>query len=162
MNISRELQNQILTELGEVYPRIGKPSCLEKVDLKIQDANLFYLFEHGLIHATVFDKNMNGSIKICELKISHRGIDFLADDGGLSAILGTVTVRFADSELRSLLESNLTKSNESPDEKKRLLEKLRELPSESIKHLTLKLLDLGLENAPSAIEIIKSFIQSVG
>ena len=68
MNISRELQNQILKELAEMYPRTGKPSCLEKVEPKVINANLFYLYEHGLINATVFDKNMNGSIKICELK----------------------------------------------------------------------------------------------
>ncbi len=54
MAISRVLQSQILTELAEVYPGIGSLSCLETVDPKVKNANLFYLLEHGLIHAKVF------------------------------------------------------------------------------------------------------------
>lgn len=158
MALSRELQNQILTELAEAYPLSCEPTCLETVEPKIKAANLFYLMQHNLIEEAV-QVSQDNRFSFHDTTITHSGLDFLADDGGLSAILGAVTIRFADSELRALLKLNLAQSSETPEDKKRLIDQLQELPSESIKHLTLKLLDLGLENGQQAIEIIKAFFQ---
>lgn len=44
------------------------------------------------------------------------------------------------------------------EEKSRLLEAVRDLPGESIKHLTTRLLDAGLENLPRAVELIRSVL----
>ena len=81
-------------------------------------------------------------------------MDFLADDGGLSAILGVVTIKLHDDTIKSLIESKILESDLPEPEKKRFLDHLRELPGEATKHLVLKLVDLGLEKAPTAIEVI--------
>jgi hypothetical protein len=41
------------------------------------------------------------------VKITSRGIDFLADDGGLAAILGVVTVKLHEETLKALLEAGV-------------------------------------------------------
>ncbi|MNN90443.1 hypothetical protein D3C81_2083910 [compost metagenome] len=83
-------------------------------------------------------------------------MDFLADDGGMSAILGTVTIKFHQDTLRQLIELRLENAQLPEAEKGSLLKTVRELPADSIKHLTTKLLDLGMENLPRAVELIRT------
>lgn len=88
-------------------------------------------------------------------------MDFLADDGGLSAILGVVTVKLHDETIRDLIAARIQDSNLPPEEKTGLLTQLRELRGESIKHLTLKLLDAGLDNASKALPLIQRALEGL-
>ncbi|GJI89905.1 hypothetical protein RugamoR1_30680 [Rugamonas sp. R1(2021)] len=92
---------------------------------------------------------------IANIAITAAGLDFLADDGGLTAILGTVTVKLHDDTIRNLIETRIQDSDLPPEEKTGLLHQLKELRGESIKHLTMKLLDAGLENLPAALPLIQ-------
>lgn len=85
-------------------------------------------------------------------------MDFLANDGGLSAILGVVTVKFEADTLKAILENRINQSDLSPENKQSMIDSLRELPAESIKHLTMKLLDEGLENLSNAIVLIGTYL----
>lgn len=88
--------------------------------------------------------------------INQNGLDFLANDGGVSAILGAVTIKFAADQLKLLLESKIMATNLPPADKHKLIDGLRSLSAESIKHLTTKIVDLGWDNLGTLIRIIQS------
>lgn len=152
MILDRKLQNEILTKLSEVYPD----------ELDIQDwqakvpelrANLYYLLGHKLITGIESGAMVGNTLVFA--KITVDGIDFLADDGGLSAILGVVTIKLHEDTLLRLIEARLESSNLAPAEKSGLMKSIRELPGDAIKHLTEKLIDAGLENWPAALPLIQ-------
>lgn len=158
MKLDRALQRQMLGLLAETYPHPAdlKPA---EIDGDKYEANLHYLMEHGLVVAkTLATTTM---IKFGRPTITAAGMDFLADDGGMSAILGVVTVRLHDDTIRELIAERIQESDLPAEEKTGLLHQLKELRGESIKHLTMKLLDAGLENAPKAIPLIQSALESL-
>lgn len=159
MKIDRTLQKSLLTDLAACYPK-RNDSLLEGVDTEEEDriiTNLLYLEEHGLVEAglTVF---LSGDYGYTGAKITARGIDFLQDDGGLSAILGMVTVRFDDQTLKALISDRIEQSTLSEPEKKRWIDQLRSLSADATKHLTMKLVEAGLSKAPDAISAIGKFL----
>jgi len=160
MKLDRELQNQMLTKLAESYPGISQDSMFTGGATEDMNANMAYLLEHGLIRANV-SHPINGAPIVGGPRITAKGLDFLADDGGLSAILGVVTVRFEAETLKALIESKIMESQEAPEDKKRLITGLRSLSSESIKHLTMQLLDKGLTNLPDAMQTIGTWLHSL-
>ncbi len=115
MKLDRELQLRILTALAAKYPE----SCfdvLKENGLPQEDgiANLFYLTEHKLVTAK-FSKFSGEAMDLAGAqRITAAGMDFLADDGGVGAILGTVTIKFHEDTLRQLIELRL-ESAQLPD-----------------------------------------------
>ncbi len=157
MKLDRELQLRILNALADKYPETAF-DILKEIEAPRADgvANLVYLTEHRLVTAKFasFDglpMDISGS-----QRITAAGLDFLADDGGVGAILGTVTIKFHEDSLKHLIERRLTEAQLPPAEKNRLLQSVRELPADSIKHLTTRLLDLSMDNLPRAIELIRT------
>jgi len=143
-------------DLNEEYINDGS----DKYQLVV--ANLYYLMQHELVEKksiSVSNSIGTGFNLIVHLPtISHKGMDFLADDGGLSAILNVVTVKFEAETLKAILENKINQSDLSPDYKQSMLDGIQELPAESIKHLTMKLLDEGLENLPNALVLIGTYL----
>ena len=83
-------------------------------------------------------------------------MDFLADDGGLSAILGTVTIKFETEQLRAILATKIMSSNLSSERKTTMVDAIKELPAEGLKHLTMKIVDAGWDNMDSLMSLIQS------
>ena len=163
MRLNRELQLEILNALAEVYPHRAK--VLHAVKTASEDeviANLIYLQEHGLLESGLI-RGLN-SWAYSDSKITAGGMDFIADDGGLSAILGVVTVRLHDDTIKQLIEANIMESDLTPDDKKKYLDQLKELPADATKHLVMKLVDLGVEKIPTAAlgSIISSTLKAFG
>lgn len=159
MRLDRDLQYALLKKLAEVYPntvfRIEEAVGADEADVV---ANMSYLTEHGLVSAKFIsfsgkDMQLNGSTRI-----TAKGMDFLAQDGGIGAMLGVVTIKFHEETLRELIEGGVLQSSLPQEEKTGVLKTLRELPADSIKHLTMKLLDLGLENSPKAVPLIQNWL----
>lgn len=164
MLIDRELQLSILTELSNIYP--------SPVDLsgRYEDgsenyrkfvANLAYLRDHELISkdsiltsGTFGDFGSQPHLSA----ITHKGIDFLADDGGLAAILGVVTIKFESEQLKSILAAKIQSSDLPTDKKQRLIDALWEMPAEGLKHLTTRIVDTGWDNIDSLMTILQSNI----
>lgn len=121
-------------------------------------ANMVYLEEHGLAHASI-QMSLDGHYGFGSPQITARGMDFLADDGGLSAILGVVTIKLHEETLLKLIGDKIEQSDLPSPEKKKWTDALRSLPAESIKHLTMKLLDKGLENLPAVLPLIQTYLQ---
>lgn len=159
MKLDRDLQKRMLEPAGPRHPGSvggGELTALDKDFQKVM-SNAVYLHEHGLLDAQMSNA-IGGARGVMSAKITARGQDFMAQDGGLSAILGTVTIKLHEDTLRDLIERGVLQSNLPQAEKMGVLQTLRALPADSIKHLTMKLLDLGLENSPKAIPLIQNWL----
>lgn len=162
MLLDREMQLKLLTEMSEVYP--SHVNINDRYDYGTSDyqkliANLAYLKDHKLIseRSLIVSKSMDGDYFHPNLaSITHLGMDFLADDGGLSAILGVVTIKFETEQFRIILESMILSSNLPAERKQTMIDVLRELPAESIKHLTTRIVDVGWDNLDSLMTIIQN------
>lgn len=162
--LDRNLQRTILVTLSGIYPRTPSVDVLNKisdgVDDHVFEANLFYLTQHGLIENCLdLEKYGKAVVTLGKLVCTAKGMDFLADDGGLSATLGTVTVKLHEDTLRQLIEAKVQASTLPEEQKSGILKALREAPGETTKQLITKLVDLGMENAPKAIPLIQTLLQ---
>lgn len=165
MILDRQLQLELLEKLSTTYPEyydLSEEYEHGSTEYKKVVANLNYLIQHDLIEerSLMISKTMSGLKKpqIQLPTINQNGLDFLADDGGLSAILGVVTIKFETDTLKAILENRINQSDLSQEQKRAMNLALDELPAEGIKHLTTKLLDEGLENLPSALILISTYL----
>ncbi|WP_180005144.1 MULTISPECIES: hypothetical protein [unclassified Acinetobacter] len=164
MILDRDLQLELLNKIAECYPFAWtdfekKPDSEDYLKTAI---NLNYLKGHGLLSEDATSVrpstsgNGGGVILISKPKITKKGLDFLKDDGGLSAILGVVTVRFEADTIRTILQLKVDQSDLSPADKKKLHDVLQELPAENIKHLSTKIVDVGWDGLGSLMNLIQS------
>src|SRR3546814_3666053 len=82
-------------------------------------------------------------------KITAKGIDFIADDGGLGAILNVQTIRLHEDSIRALLIKQVEASDVSQSVKERLVDKIKSMPADGIGTLTEKVLEAGLKALPN-------------
>jgi hypothetical protein len=152
MKIDRPMQLEFLNAMKERYPAM---TSFGSLDLhKIQ--NLNYLAEHGLVESSRMSTlGANGSAQV---KITAKGIDFLEGDGGLTAMLGVVDVRLHADSIKALMVARVEASALPAEQKSKLREQLNNLPGNALTHLTNKLVDLGLQNVPVAIQMIQHAI----
>lgn len=168
MLLDRQLQLDLMSKMADVYPSPYDFSDLIKSSnedqLKRIYANLYYLQSHELLEPNSiymrFELGGSGShlFTLGLTRLTQKGADFMANDGGLSAILGVVTVKFEADQLKLLLESKIMAADLPPADKHRLIDGLRSLSAESIKHLTTKIVDLGWDNLGTLARIIQSSI----
>ena len=154
--LNRDFQLKLLKQLANYYPHahVGRWQELNEDEATVK-VNMFYLREHQLLETDAqIQPEFGGMFVYHSSKITHKGLDFLADDGGLSAILGVQVVKLHDDTIRELIAQRIMQSDLAPPDKHKLLDALRELPGETTKHLVLKLVDLGLDQAPAAIAAI--------
>jgi hypothetical protein len=157
----RTLQREILQALYDAYPNQLPDEIPQQIEQKFHDrdtftANLLYLQEHGLIKSATLktaDALFHPTLFIA--KITQDGIDFVRDDGGLGADLKAQVIKFHDSTIVAL-EDILLLSNLPEEEKQGALAKLRSLPEDAIKHLTLQLLTKAALNAPAVLHIFQT------
>ncbi|WP_394650894.1 hypothetical protein [uncultured Acinetobacter sp.] len=159
MKLDRQLQQKILKISSEFYPSAAYED-LEEIYSELDDhvlaANLKYLEQHGLIEEGSVHVSLDGFFSFGSVTMTHYGMDFLADDGGLSAILGVVTIKFEAETLKALLENKINQSDLAPADKHKLIDGLRSLSAESTKHLITKVVDVGWDNLGTLIRIIQS------
>lgn len=154
MKLDRKFQNRVLNELADAYPRPAFPSFLNDTDDGVAAFNIQYLNEHGLIEGGV----MHGlsEVMLSDMTITARGIDFLAEDGGLSAILGVVTVRLHADTIRDLLVAKVDAAPIAPDRKREIIDHLRNLPEVALAEAAKRLVGLGLESLPDAVQWLRT------
>jgi len=156
--LDRQFQKEILDNLKAMYPRQTdlKATFGEQTDNRLL-VNLSYLHEHGLIDlkSTLY---LSGEIGLHYAKITAKGMDFIADDGGLSAILNVLTVKLHEDTIKSLLIDRIQASDAEPNVKDTLIQKVKSLPAESLGSLVQKGLDAGLEQLPNLPELIGKWL----
>jgi hypothetical protein len=160
MILDRDLQRVLLNALANAYPEELDVAALGFPEPDAS-ANLKYLAEHGLVKLLARTGDMVGmAYRVFSAEITAKGLDFLANDGGLSAILDTVTVKLHADTLRELLEPHIAASALPAAEKSKIMEHLRQLPAEAMKHLTKRLLDAALERLPDAIPLLQKWLDA--
>ena len=167
--INRALQNIILKSLSKTYPKeidiIGKEIVESFKESEIVK-NTFYLREHGLIDFKQSQTELGDHpITIDDIRfvvITHKGIDFIENDGGLSAILNTVNVQFKEDTLKALLSREVNNSEDIDNtQKQRIHEAIREMPAEVLKSLSEDLIRASINNSPAFIALLMSWLHIV-
>jgi hypothetical protein len=155
--LDRAYQLQLLQRLAESYPEPVDAGTMAQGEFNRANVNIAYLHEHGLVKGQWLGSLDRGNM-LMQATITARGMDFLADDGGLGAILGVVTIKLHDDTLKALIEAKVLSSDLPPPDKQRFLDQLRELPGETTKHLVLKLVDAGLDNWQKALPLLQNML----
>ncbi len=128
--------------------------------------NTFYLRDHGLINFKQSQTLLGDCpISIDDVRlivITHKGIDFIENDGGLSAILNTVNVQFKEDTLKAMLSKEVD-SAEGIDntQKQRIHQAIREMPAEMLKSLSEDLIKTSINNSPAFIALLMSWLHIV-
>src|SRR3546814_2251812 len=91
-------------------------------------------------------------------KITAKGIDFIADDGGLGAILHVQTIRLHEDSIRALLIKQVEASDVSQSVKERLVDKIKSMPADGIGTLTEKALEAGLKALPHVAHWLQALL----
>ena len=154
MKLDRELQLEVLRALRESYPR--SMTEVELPDVPWLQQNLWYLHELGLIDGEKFE-SFNGQF-IGVTKVTAKGLDFLEDDGGLSAILGTITVRFDAEDLRTAMAARVEASELPVEEKRRVTHAIRSLPAQALGALTTRLVNAAVDRWPDALRLLQTYV----
>ncbi|MBW3933226.1 hypothetical protein [Neisseria meningitidis] len=164
--LDRNLQHEILKELNNIYPDsktyeywidatiaqvTGVIETVGEAELYIakRSANLRYLAEHGLVVCN--DKNLSATVKI-----TAKGIDFLSDDGGLSAILGVVTVKLHSDTIQALIAAKIDQAEISDSEKSWLKKELGKIKDTALSTFTTNAINAIA--ADTLVKILKSAI----
>jgi len=144
--VDRGLQRTLLNQLSDEYPdqlefKVHSEDAAERAN----GVNLTYLMEQGLVAGNAEFRYLEDQAKTYSVRITAKGLDFLADDGGLGAILGVVTVRLHDDTIRDLLLARVDADvHASEDEKKGLRATIRGLPADALKEVVREAVKLGL------------------
>ena len=161
--LNRDLQLEILRALAELSPRgIGFDSLCNSLNRAPDQGDtelarqLWYLDQHELIDLKYITGNVGEFIH--SAKITHKGLDFLQDDGGLSAVLGIVTVRFERETLQALLLKNVDAAEAEPSVKDRVKKAILEGSTEMLKDTTKSLLELAWKNGPDAFRLLQAIL----
>ncbi|WP_233842930.1 hypothetical protein [Dyella sp. 2HG41-7] len=143
--LDRARQHELLLQLRDEYPHWKVFDLKGDEEGRRETVNLHYLLEHRLIDGQPRFSSMGDKSVLWKVRITHDGLDFLAADGGLGAILGVVTVKLHDDTVRDLLiarvEEDGTKDNAT---KVKLKETIRGLPAEMLSTLVKKAMETGL------------------
>jgi hypothetical protein len=155
--VSREKQRELLSQLGEVYPVHASFRVDGEEEAREVAANLRYLEEHGLCIADVQISADGSAIQFGASYITARGLDFLADDGGLSAILGVVTVKLHADTIRDLIAAKIDAAAMPAEEKSALKRGLAALSQKALEAATTDLVRTGLDHLPDAAHWLSRF-----
>jgi len=159
MILARDRQREILQALADAYPDHTK-SFLNQSKQITDFANLSYLEEHGLLHAGI-TRTLDGGYVFGGARITAKELDFLEDDGGLSAILGTVVVKLHSDTIRELLEARISHSDLPNDKKSWLRDQVQNLSSETLSTITRELVNRGIESIPDLYKWIRGIVPPV-
>ncbi|WP_167481303.1 hypothetical protein [Acidovorax cavernicola] len=156
MKNDRELQRKLLEFFRGQHPDDSTAPHMGAASTREVYAALVYLKGHGLVE---MERSRSSTLdKDLLWKITSKGIDFIEDDGGLSAILNVVTVRFEAESLKALLEAPIRRLDVPEDERNKYVKALEELPAEATKSLMEKIVGLTVDKAVEAGPTIMQFL----
>lgn len=153
---ARALQRRLLTQLKLEYPSDVRTEELGYAqDDPLAVGALVYLEEHKLVEL-VKHKPLSEPLVVITARITARGLDYLEDDGGLTAALGVVTVRFSGEAIQALLRRHVDEAALPPDEKSRLRKLIDKATEKGVSKLLDALIDQGMKSGPTVIQAIQT------
>lgn len=143
--LGRARQRELLMELRGEYPHLKFYDLKGDETGRREAVNLHYLLEHGLIEGRPRFSSSGDKSSNWPIRITHKGLDFLEDDGGLGAILGVITVKLHDDTVRDLLMARVD-ADTTKDEttKAKLKDVIRGLPADALSAVVKKAMEAGL------------------
>ena len=158
--LDRAYQRELLEQTRSKFPA-AMPAT--KLGVEATDRrwcfNAAYLAGHGLVNA-VSGTMTDGTAYVAAATITSKGIDFLEADGGLSAIMGVVTIQLHDDTIKALIAQKVQESSAPEPVKKRMLDLLRSLPADATKHVVLELLSRGLDYLPAGVQWLETMLEN--
>jgi hypothetical protein len=153
--LDRGLQKEILRKLANNFPQFTRlrDDAGNKISENAELYNLYYLKGHGLVETKVDDLN-----RVPPARITAAGLDFLADDGGLRAILGVVTVRLHDETIRALLLDKVLSSNQPEPIKRKLMDSINGLPAAALTAVAMRAVETGLDHSGDGLQALWSIL----
>lgn len=146
--LDRARQRALLEQAAEAYPdavELGGSPPLPHPDTIAADVR--YLEQNGLI-----EPGPNGHMTYEPWCITAKGIDFLSEDGGLSAVLGVVTVRFEAETMRALLIARAEAEESEPTMREQVLAQLKALPAATIQQMSQQAVAEAIRQMPNAVQ----------
>jgi hypothetical protein len=156
MKIDRALHHDVLQRAADMYPF----RCMYQSNLHSDPdffGNLLYLEELRLIDAGI-KISLDNNFGFFGFKATAKGLDFLADDGGLSAILGVVTIKLHEDSIKAMLIQKIEGSDAEPTVKSDLVKQVKALPAEGLQTLTTTALQAGLNALPNAVQLLHGWL----
>ena len=155
--LDREYQFQILRAAAEVFPQplfvhgdlVGRNGS----DIEL---NCAYLEEHDLIRLTWVGSENSGRVVLSVL-ITAVGMDYLANDGGLPAILNVLTVRLETDSVKQIFIERVRSAQGDRTVKDRLVEQIKNLSAEKLKEMTKRALSAGLTSLPNSLSLVETW-----
>lgn len=135
--------------------KIGSENEINDIEFLIYTVkcNMLYLIGHHLLKYKTYkmydpltERTEYNIEDINEVIITSQGIDFLAHDGGLSSILGVVTIKLHNDTLQALLTDRIDQAEISDAEKSSLKNALSTIKEAGLAKIT----EMAIENAPWA------------
>lgn len=151
--IRKEIWEPMLRGLAKKpYENITNASEFADDNLSNEEffANLKYLADNGLCDAEL-RKSLDGFWGWGGASITTRGLDYLREDGGLSAQLGVVKVKLDADSIKALICTQIDVSEGDAEKKDGLKHAIRSLPAEGLKVLTGELVKSGLKHTPDLL-----------
>lgn len=146
----------MLQALKEVYPNHA-PHFTQQFQADPDFiSNLYYLKGHGLLTGTETQKSIQRPL--VNVRITETGLDFLEQDGGIGAILRTMTVKLDAEQLRQILAAKVESLSIPLEKKSTALDTIRKLPAEILNNLVMRFIDKGIESFP---DLLLDFLQGV-
>ncbi|MEB7893390.1 hypothetical protein NGK65_06530 [Serratia ureilytica] len=143
---NRELQRYLLTVCIGRYPEYTFWTDYDSQKIDVDDntlwANMVYLAQHGLIQIDYGD-NTNPFEHLEKLKATAKGVDFMLNDGGLSAILSVQTIKL-HRETVTVLEDLIAISNMTNEQKDKAKSALGDMSIEAIKSVVQTITTAGI------------------
>ena len=164
MKLDRPLQRKILEVLREHYPAAHFTNRMEHLHEDPQHlmANAAYLLADGLIDGEIrMTSTGRGDFLPTRFAITAAGLDFLEDDGGLSAILGTVTVKMHADSIRDLILAQIEVADLESSAKAQLTDTVQSLPAKALEGVVGGLAREGLARMPNAIGWLQTTLSAV-
>jgi hypothetical protein len=118
--------------------------------------NLRYLKDHGLVDMTEAGEMTMDAPEVMDVTITTKGVDFLEPDGGLTAALGTMTIRLDDEQVKIFLMDNVNKSPLSDEKKSRLRGVVKNLSSAALSELAKQSVGLLFRQGPDLLQLLQS------
>jgi len=159
MKLNKELQMKILEECEKARPNriiLGKRIETEFGGMDAFIAEVQYLQDIGLITGVNISYGVNDIVVNGVPRITTKGMNYLSKEETIWDELNVVTIKIHEDTIKKMIELKIDSSDLSPSHKKKLLDRLRELPASAIERLVFQLVDKGLENTPALLQMLKN------
>jgi|GEM_PF-883292 len=177
MRLDHRVQSKALCELAAAYPsQMSQTKVVKRLkawlaeneeEMGLTDAganelirfikmNLNYMKEHELIKAINLSVDVFGiDIPLpFSWAITAKGLDYLEEDGGLSAVFNTVTVKFDVDNIRELVEAGLLSGNVPKEKQSALKKAIHEAPATILQTAISTIVGKGLSDPAGTAKVV--------